>query len=90
MHQEPTVVNQIIKEMRASAMMQKSQALARLKYPEENKQDMDTVNGTLQDKCTTSSSSGESKLLLWVEYLSHMIPTTYGSRSLHDSLQITV
>ena len=63
MHQEPIVVYQKIKEMRASTIMQKSQGLARLKDPEEDTQNIDTINETLQDKCTTPTSSGESKLL---------------------------
>lgn len=41
MHQEPIVENHKIKEMRASAIMQKSQELARLKDPEEDTQDID-------------------------------------------------
>lgn len=49
MHQEPIVVYQKIKEMRTSTIMQKSQELARLKDPEEDTQDTDTINETLQD-----------------------------------------
>jgi hypothetical protein len=63
MHQEPIVVYQKIKEMRASTIMQKSQELARLRDPEEDTQDIDTINETWQDECTTPTSSGESKLL---------------------------
>lgn len=85
MHQEPIVVYQKIKEMRTSTIMQKSQELARLKDPEEDTQDTDTMNETLQDKCTTPTSSGESKLL-YVCITSHICK----HKSSYDSLQFTV